>query len=286
MKRIFFSLLAIFIIGICFLGCAMSSSIPTALPPLKKLSYLELKSKYTDRVEITFVNLLPVDRFFIFRSDSNTVHDSLSQFNPVIMPASDSLSLSFYPGIDSLEYQNITESLKGSVYIGNPKTVRADLDFMYQLPVNKGKSYTILQGQGGSFSHNMDHNKFAIDIAMEVGDTVYAARGGRVGYIFEESSVGGNDRRYINYDNIIMILHDDGTVAQYSHLMHNGVLIDIGDEINTGQPIGISGNTGFVSGDHLHFNVYKPTNTGVVSIFILFKGYKGTWFEKGDMVSH
>jgi murein DD-endopeptidase MepM/ murein hydrolase activator NlpD len=196
------------------------------------------------------------------------------------------VKFSIFTDIDSLVYKGIIGSLSGSSYIGNPKTAKPDTSFLYTLPGRKGYSFRILQGQDGSFTHNTDINRYAIDIAMPVGDTVYAAREGTVAYTFAESSYGGNNEAYLDYANTIMIYHEDGTVAQYSHLKQNGVLVEIGTMVQVGEPIGLSGNTGFVSGDHLHLNVFEPLDKGTRSVFISFKGYEGKWFDKGDRVSH
>jgi hypothetical protein len=56
----------------------------------------------------------------------------------------------------------------------------------------------------------------------------------------------------------VLIRHDDGTIAEYAHLRKDGVNLLIGDWIRAGSVIGYSGNTGYTSGPHLHFEVYKP----------------------------
>jgi murein DD-endopeptidase MepM/ murein hydrolase activator NlpD len=154
------------------------------------------------------------------------------------------------------------------------------------LPVGKGASYKVLQGPNGSFTHNQPGNRYAVDFAMSVGDTVYAARDGMVAYLYEKSTVGGNDPAYLPYSNSLLILHEDGTVAQYSHLHTESIFVEIGDQVETGQPVALSGNTGYVSGDHLHLNLTVPVDTGHVSIPLYFKGYEGRSFRKGDVVIH
>jgi len=278
-----------FLIFLCLIsvsGCAIWSKGTQGLPPIDKPSYLRLTTERSGGIEIKLVNEIPVDRFVILRSTIDSVKYALDQFNPVILDPMDSMSFSILTEIDSLAYKEIVSSLSGSSYIGNPESAKPDTAFLYALPVRKGASYRVLQGQDGSFTHNTDINRYAIDIAMEVGDTVFAARGGKVGYVFGESSYGGNNEAFLDYANTIMILHEDGTVAQYSHLKQHGVLVEIGDVVQMGDPIGLSGNTGFVSGDHLHLNVYEPHDKGTRSVFISLKGYEGKWFVKGDSVSH
>ena len=278
-----------YIIFLCLIsvsGCSVWSQQPQGLPPIDKPSYLRLTTERSGGIEIKLVNEIPISRFAILRSTIDSVTYALDEFNPIIIDPMDSVSFSILSEIDSVAHQEIVGSLSGSSYIGNPKTAKPDTSFLYALPVRKGASYRVLQGQDGSFTHNTDINRYAIDIAMELGDTVFAARGGKVGYVFGESSYGGNNEAFLDYANTIMILHEDGTVAQYSHLKQNGVLVEIGDVVQMGDPIGLSGNTGFVSGDHLHLNVYEPHDKGTRSVFISFKGYEGKWFLKGDSVSH
>jgi murein DD-endopeptidase MepM/ murein hydrolase activator NlpD len=62
---------------------------------------------------------------------------------------------------------------------------------------------------------------------------------------------------YDRYNNFVLIRHDDGTLAHYCHLKKNGVLVKVGQQVETGQPIARSGNTGFSSGPHLHFCIFK-----------------------------
>jgi Peptidase family M23 len=40
-------------------------------------------------------------------------------------------------------------------------------------------------------------------------------------------------------------------------LKKGGNVVKVGDKVNTGDLIGHSGNTGFTSGPHLHFSVFK-----------------------------
>jgi murein DD-endopeptidase MepM/ murein hydrolase activator NlpD len=46
----------------------------------------------------------------------------------------------------------------------------------------------------------------------------------------------------------------------YAHLVEGGNRVKVGDRVATGEWIGRSGNTGFTSGPHLHFSVFKATD--------------------------
>lgn len=123
---------------------------------------------------------------------------------------------------------------------------------LYELPFLKNKRYRIMQGFNGKFSHSSEQSRYAIDFKMPIGDTIVAAR---EGYVIQTTSHfterGGRDFR--NKANQIIILHDDGTLAFYVHLDTDGVLVNVNDYVKAGQPIGISGFTGFTTKPHLHF---------------------------------
>ena len=59
---------------------------------------------------------------------------------------------------------------------------------------------------------------------------------------------------------MVVIQHEDGTRAGYWHLQQNGVLVNVGDTIKQGQPIALSGKTGYSAIPHLHFLVWTNKN--------------------------
>ena len=86
------------------------------------------------------------------------------------------------------------------------------------------------------------------------------------------------------YNNKILILHNDGTFADYSHLKYNGAVVKKGEVVKKGQLIGYSGETGFSSGPHLHFAVFINRLDGERTfIKTLFKTSEsnGTYLEEG-----
>jgi len=126
----------------------------------------------------------------------------------------------------------------------------------YQLPYAPGASYKVSQGYNSGFSHH-GAGQFAIDWKMPEGTELRAARGGRVVRVKDDSNVGGRTIRFDPYNNFIIIRHEDGTLGHYCHLKKDGVKVTPGQIVQAGEAIGLSGNTGFSSGAHLHFCVYK-----------------------------
>lgn len=56
---------------------------------------------------------------------------------------------------------------------------------------------------------------------------------------------------------VIHIKHDNGYVSEYGHLKKNSQLVHEGDKVKKGQKIALMGGSGNVTGNHLHFGLYK-----------------------------
>ena len=136
---------------------------------------------------------------------------------------------------------------------------RHDDSYFYELPYAAGKAFRVTQAYGGTFSHK-GSNKHAIDWKMPEGTAVHAARGGLVVKTKDDSTKGGSSLKYDCYNNYVLIRHDDGTLGHYCHLLHDGIQVKPGDTVEAGQKIALSGNTGFSTGPHLHFCVFKTKN--------------------------
>jgi murein DD-endopeptidase MepM/ murein hydrolase activator NlpD len=121
----------------------------------------------------------------------------------------------------------------------------------YILPYETGKAFIVIQGNGGSFSHTGAF-QYSFDFDMETGTIITAAREGTVTNV-EESFTDAN--RIPGNENFVIIQHDDGTFGRYFHLTKDGALVDVGDEITKGKAIGLSGDTGYSTQPHLHFDV-------------------------------
>ena len=129
------------------------------------------------------------------------------------------------------------------------------------------------QGFGGSFSHDDEQNRHALDFAADIGTPVLAARAGTVMQVeagFRASGLASGDAR--GQANFIRLLHDDGSMALYAHLAVDGVQVRVGQQVQAGQRIGLSGNTGFSTGPHLHFAVQVNRGMQLVSIPFRMRG--------------
>jgi murein DD-endopeptidase MepM/ murein hydrolase activator NlpD len=144
-------------------------------------------------------------------------------------------------------------------YTVGAQTAVHDDAFLYALPYTPGTSFKVTQGYKGSFSHT-GPDEFAIDWKMAEGTPVHAAREGMVVAVKDHFKKGGAHRKYEDCANIVTVQHSDGTMAHYCHLAPNSSSVKVGDKVRTGDRLAASGNTGFTSGPHLHFAVFKARN--------------------------
>lgn len=147
-----------------------------------------------------------------------------------------------------------------------------DTSYVYDLPYEIGLKVYVLQGYNGSYSHR---GQYALDFRLRKGNSVLAAREGIVSNVEDNNSKGGPFKKYSNNGNYVIISHSDGTYAAYWHLSHKKVFVKKGDAVQKGQLIGLSGNTGYSSSAHLHFDVYCMKNNVKLTIPTKFQTSKG-----------
>jgi murein DD-endopeptidase MepM/ murein hydrolase activator NlpD len=134
--------------------------------------------------------------------------------------------------------------------------IKDDTSFIYTLPFEKNKNHLLVQGYFSKYTHK---NRAALDFKMKRGTTICAARGGTVVRVKEDGRKGGLNKKYRPDGNVIIIQHTDGSRAGYWHLQFNSVIVNVGDTVTQGQPIGQSGKTGYTLFPHLHFLVWRFT---------------------------
>ena len=82
-----------------------------------------------------------------------------------------------------------------------------------------------------------------VDWSIPVGTSIVASSGGTV------SRAGWGS----GYGYCVYIEHPDGKETRYGHL--SKVLVKVGQTVNQGEKIALSGNTGISTGPHLHFEI-------------------------------
>ncbi|QPK62456.1 M23 family metallopeptidase [Methylomonas sp. LL1] len=136
----------------------------------------------------------------------------------------------------------------------------------YLPPVAPGGRFLVTQAFEGDFSHTDVQNRYAVDIMMPTGTPIHAARGGIVLKVENDFFSGGTEQAFADKANSIHILHEDGSMAVYAHLALEKALVHPGLQVQAGELIAYSGNTGFSSGPHLHFAVQVNRGMELASV--------------------
>lgn len=146
---------------------------------------------------------------------------------------------------NDLESEVITAGT--SLFIPGAKMRREDLKkalgelFIYPI---KGRLTSPFGWRDDPFTGVRRHHA-AIDLAAPIGTPIKASMDGKI------SMVGTN----ATYGKYVIITHSDGYSTMYAHM--NSIGVSKGAAVLQGSVIGEVGNTGYSTGPHLHFGVFK-----------------------------
>jgi murein DD-endopeptidase MepM/ murein hydrolase activator NlpD len=117
-------------------------------------------------------------------------------------------------------------------------------------PVRTPKTYSggnfAWPAPGGRISQYYHYGHYGLDIDGSTGDSIIAAASGTVTFAGWKSNGGGYQ---------VWISHGSGLYTTYNHM--SSVSVGRGQHVSKGQRVGRMGATGFATGSHLHFEVWK-----------------------------
>jgi murein DD-endopeptidase MepM/ murein hydrolase activator NlpD len=99
---------------------------------------------------------------------------------------------------------------------------------------------------GGRISQYYRYGHYGLDIDGDTGDAIIAAAKGTVIFAGWKNNGGGYQ---------VWIAHGSGLYTTYNHM--SSVSVGNGQSVGKGQRVGRMGATGFATGSHLHFEVWK-----------------------------
>lgn len=120
---------------------------------------------------------------------------------------------------------------------------------VYQLPFENFS----LKPERAQF-HEHSWMQYALDFAMPIGTSLYAALEGEVVEVSDGFVIGGPDTSLVGKVNMIVIAHEQDEFTHYGHLSA-GIKVRRKRMVERGDLLGYSGLTGYTTYPHLHFSV-------------------------------
>ena len=137
---------------------------------------------------------------------------------------------------------------------------KPDFDFKYILPVKYKKSIKVrnLNYLGKRFGGTEPKNWKSFQFLTEPNDTIYAVRKGVVIRAKDnyKSGKGSKEYGYKSKANYIIIEHEDGTMANYSVLKNNSIMVNVGDTVYPSAPLAVSGTYDKEENSQLRLSIY------------------------------
>ena len=116
---------------------------------------------------------------------------------------------------------------------------------LYKLPILSKFRYTSMFGPRLDPISGAKSNHTGVDMACPTGTPIYASSAGTVAFVGYSNIFG----------NYVIIKHSKGYQTLYGHM--SKTLAKKGQVVSQGTKIGLVGSTGYSTGPHLHFTVYK-----------------------------
>ena len=125
------------------------------------------------------------------------------------------------------------------------ETLHNALGDRFIVPISAGYRLTSKFGRRADPFTGAISNHTGIDMACPTGTPIYASMSGKVAFVGYSNIFG----------NYVIINHSKGYQTLYAHM--SKIEAKKGQRVSKGTKIGLVGSTGYSTGPHLHFTVYK-----------------------------
>lgn len=199
--------------------------------------------------------LYPVTITVTFSKLLNLQADAALPYTGTVQPGVNRLFTLKKSGIGgSPSFQYRTKYWKGCI------NTKIDEDIVYAIPTSTQKETSIFKlSYIGSqhFGKDEPSNWYAIGFRLDEGDTIFNVRRGTVVEV-KKNETSGTDLSYSAKASMIEIVHQDCSFSRFSVL--KDVLVEEGEKIEVGTPIGIGGGSNYSSGSHVRYSNYFRLN--------------------------
>src|SRR5450631_3858636 len=119
-----------------------------------------------------------------------------------------------------------------SKFVVGRSNAKPDLAHVYKLPFAAGATFPLRFGYGGTpNTTGGPATAYMLIWEVPVGTPVHAAREGVVVGVRDDTDEHGMTDEFRNKANVIIVEHDDGTLAEYTHLKYQGSAVALGQKV-------------------------------------------------------
>ncbi|MDE6706280.1 MAG: M23 family metallopeptidase [Treponemataceae bacterium] len=151
--------------------------------------------------------------------------------------------------LDANDIETMTLSVGQELFIPGAKmdatSLKKAMGELFTCPIKAAWRLTSRFGIRNDPFTGIKSSHTGVDMACPTGTPIYAAMSGKV-------VVAGWSNVFGNY---VIINHENGYQTLYGHLSKR--IAQQGQRVSQGTRIGLAGSTGYSTGPHLHFTVYK-----------------------------
>lgn len=174
-------------------------------------------------------------------------------FRVMIPPGKSALfKLSKERPADAIVFKYTTQFIKGCIQ------AKPDTGFTYILPVATGKevqAYVMDNGQATGQGTAEAKNGYLLRLKMNPGDTIFAARSGRVVEVEDQNGQNDAGQNSIGTENYVEINHGDCSFGHYGILKKSSAMVSPGQSVQIGTPIGLVGGDRYGRGSEIRLSV-------------------------------
>jgi hypothetical protein len=139
-------------------------------------------------------------------------------------------------------------------------------DVTLALPVPSGArvfcTQGVLQPDGSTHASCSDDRRFALDLASSAFEPPLLVLASADGVAYGWGDCRSTDLNHdppdatcnLGLGNVVRVQHPKGLYTQYAHL--SSILIEPGQPVKRGEPIGVEGNSGAAGSKHIHFSLH------------------------------
>ena len=161
-------------------------------------------------------------------------------------PGQSEVQLVHYPQSKDPEQREVALSLmeKEEKKVFSPDSISTHPDSLGHIPMGRPiEGWITRKFSMDIYSFGGEHP--GVDFAAKIGTEVRATADGKIVFVDWDET----------YGNLVAVDHGNGYLTYYGHNSKN--LVNVGDAIQRGDVIALSGNTGRSSAPHLHYEIRK-----------------------------